>query len=119
MSETRDELRAKIFAAANTQPKIVPLTFFGADLELRQPKMRDILKAQANEDRESAVIQMLTDYAYIPGTEERAFEEGDAENLKNLPFGKDFQVLSKALEDLTEVNFLDKKPSSTVVPTTT
>lgn len=107
---TRDELRAKIFAAHSV--KKLPVEFFGADIELRQPILADIIKAQKSEDRESAVIQTLVDYAYVPGTDDKVFEAADAESFKVMPFGADFIRVSNALEELTEVNFLDKSATS-------
>jgi len=116
-SELRDRLRAKVFAEHKV--KTIPVEFFGATIELRQPTMEDIVKVQADPDREAIVIRTLIDYAFVPGTDERAFEAGDADSLKKLPFGADFLRISKALEELTEVNFLDKPVSSSVDQTTT
>jgi hypothetical protein len=107
---TRDMLRAKIFAAHEV--KKIPVDFFGVKIELRQPVLSDIIKAQGEEDRESAIIQTLVDYAYVPGTEQKVFETGDAASFKTMPFGADFLRVSKALEDLTEINFLDKSATS-------
>lgn len=107
---TRDELRAKIFS--DKKLNIIPVEFFGGTIELRQPALGDILKAQTNEDREAAVIETLIDYAFVPGTEEKVFEKADAASMKALPFGADFLRVTKALEELTEVNFLDKPNSS-------
>lgn len=118
MSSARDELRAKIFGNTNER-NVIPVTFFGADIELRQPALEDILRAQQIENREAAIIQTLVDYAYVPGTEEKAFEDGDAESFKKMPFGADFLRVSKALETLTEVNFLDKPASSNEEKTST
>ena len=36
---------------------------------------------------------MLTDYAYVPGTNEKVFEVEDIDSLKNLPFGAEFTRL--------------------------
>lgn len=114
---TRDDIRSKIFATREL--KKIEVEFFGTKIEMRQMQLSDILVAQNNEDRESGVIDMLIKYAYVPGTDEKVFEDADAAAFKQLPFGADFQRLSKAMEELTEVNFLDKKPSSKDVPTST
>jgi hypothetical protein len=85
--------------------------FFGAQIELRQASFGDIIRMREGDDREAAVIHNLINYAYIPGTDEKVFEEGDAESFKEMPFGADFIRVSQAVEELTEVNFLDKKPT--------
>ena len=110
MTSIRDQLRSKILASTDIKSKEV--VFFGGKIELRQPRLADILEAQNSEDRESAVIDTLIRYAYVPDTDEKVFEEGDAETLKGKPFGADFLRVSKALEELTEVNFLDSGSSS-------
>jgi len=117
MSNVRDELRAKIFAESKLN--VIPVKFFGVTIELRQPQLQDILGAQSKDDREAAVIETLIQYAFIPGTDEKVFENADAAGLKAKPFGADFLRVSKALEDLTEVNFLDKPSSLSVDQTST
>jgi hypothetical protein len=105
----RNDVRAKIFAAKKNKSKEVE--FFGAVIELRQPTLGDILSARDSDNRQSAVIETLVNYAYIPGTDEKVFEMADAEAFKKMPFGADFIRVSNALEELSEVNFLDKKPA--------
>lgn len=106
----RDKIRAEVFKSKEVKRLVVE--FFGQKIELRQPMLGDILGAQDNEDRQSAVIETLIKYAYAPGTDVRLFEDTDADQFKVMPFGADFIRVSKALEELTEVNFLDKKASS-------
>jgi hypothetical protein len=101
----RDSLRAKIFSAKKVRRK--EIDFFDGRIELRQPTLGDIVDAQDNKDRKAAVVETLIKYAYIPGTDTKVFEEGDADVFKGMPFGADFIRVSKALEELTEVNFLD------------
>jgi hypothetical protein len=115
MSTIRDEMRAKLLATK--RPKSVPVDFFGETIELRQPTLGDILKARDNTDRTAAVIDILVSYSYIPETDEKIFESGDADALLSMPFGGDFIAVTKALETLTAVNFLgDEKSSATTPP---
>lgn len=100
---SRDELRAKIFAPRTLKREIIP--FFGVDIELRQPTLGDILAVRDSNEKQSAIISILMDYAHIPGTDEKVFESGDAETLMAMPWGADFTTLNNALERLTEVNF--------------
>lgn len=105
--KSRAAMRQQIFASKDRKYRI--FEFFGEEIELRQPLFGDILSAQDNPDREAAVIETLVKYAYIPGTDEKLFEEGDADSFKQLPFGADFMRVNNALEELTEVNFQGKK----------
>lgn len=107
---TKAELRAKIFASRKVRSKVVE--FFDVEIELRQPTLGDIVSAQQNENREAAVIETLVKYSYIPGTDEKIFDESDADGFKSMPFGADFLRVSNALEELTEVSFLTKSADS-------
>ena len=105
--KSRGDVRAAIFARKELRKQ--KIVFFGEEIELRQPQLGDIISARENDDRQAAVIETLIKYAFIPGTEEKVFEEGDADSFKTMPFGADFLRVNNALEELTEVNFLDKK----------
>lgn len=106
---SRDEVRAKVFASR--KPKSLTITFFGVELELRQPTYGEIASVRQNENREAGIIDTLVHQAYIPGTEIQPFDDADAEAFKAMPFGSDFIAVANALTELTEVNFQDKKPS--------
>lgn len=108
MSDIRDQIRAKVFSGEN-KPKREQVEFFGTTIELRQPTLAQVIEAQASEDRESAVIDMLVNRAFVPETDEHVFEDTDAAGLKALPFGPDFIRVSNAFEKMSDVNFRDGK----------
>jgi hypothetical protein len=114
MSTLRDEMRAKLLATK--RPRTIEVDFFGEKIDLRQPTLGDILRARDNEDRTAAVVDILVSYAYIPGTDEKIFETGDADSLLAMPFGGDFIAVTKALETLTAVNFLVDGKNSAATP---
>jgi len=107
---SRDELRKRIFAGQPVRSKVVQ--FNGADIEIRQPKMRDILEAQSEENRADGIVNILIRYAFVPGTDQHVFEDSDADAIKEMGFGADFTAVSKAFGELTDVNFLDIKENS-------
>ncbi len=100
---SRNELRAQIFAAKELKREII--TFFGAEIELRQPTLGDILTVRDSDDRQAAVVGILMNYAYVPGSDEKVFEEGDAATILEMPWNSDFTKLNSALERLTDINF--------------
>jgi hypothetical protein len=106
---SRDAVRAQIFGGEKAKVQKRIISFFGADIELRQPTLGAILAAQKNEDREAAVIDTLIENAFIPGTEIHVFEDTDADQFKAMPFGDDFISVSEAIEEMTSVNFRDKQ----------
>lgn len=106
---TLASVRAQIFKSRKAKTRRVE--FFGTEIELRQPKLKDIIDARATEDRQAAVIETLVKYAFVPDTDEHVFTEEDFTQLCELPFGGDFVRVSQALEELTDVNFQDKNVS--------
>lgn len=108
----RDAMRAAIFASENKKLKSKLVEFFGQMIEIRQPTLGTILDSREEEDRQAAVINTLVEYTFVPGTNTKLFDVADADAFKSMPFGKDFLAVNKALEELTEVNFLDKKSES-------
>jgi hypothetical protein len=95
--QTRDELRARIFGS---KPKSVVVDdFYGATVEIRQPTLKIALQ-QRHAPEEERVFFMLTDYAFVPGTDEKLFEPGDVDSLRELPFGGDFTRLMEAINTL-------------------
>ena len=77
---TRDQIRQKL--VGNTPPgRSMLVTFFDVELELRQPNLGDMMEAQAIESTRDRAAEMIINYAYVPGTNEKAFEEGSYETV--------------------------------------
>lgn len=106
---SRDALRARIFAAENKRGKSTIVEFFGTDIELREPSVGDIqrLGERLNDEKSIGFVQILIDYAYVPGTDDKAFEEGDMETLSQLTFGADVQRVLEAVEGFTNLSIKD------------
>ncbi len=120
MTDIRDKIRSAVLA--EQKPRSKNIVFFGQEIEIRQPTLKAILDAQQEDNRQIGVASMLINYAYVPGTDEKVFEDTDADQLLMLPFGENFVQVTKALEDLSDVNFLDTasglKPIQPVLPST-
>lgn len=105
-SPSRDELRAQIFSAHNKVVDKKTVDFFGQKIELRQPTLADINSLKEDGDNnKSAVVQTLIRYAYMPGTEEKVFEDSDYDSFMSMPFGKDFTQVMEAFGELTGIDF--------------
>lgn len=108
LASARDELRAKIFSA---QPKSAPVDdFFGTTIELRQPTLQVALSQRQAADEER-VYFMLTEYAYVPGTNQKLFDREDIESLKELPFGPEFTRLIDAVNSLLGIKIAEVEAS--------
>ncbi len=97
---TRDELRAAIMSSENTKRKRYPLSFFGQEIELIQPSLGNIQKYMDAANSGIKLTDVLIDYAVIPGTDERIFEQADEASLKQLPFNDDLAQLSNLMAQL-------------------
>ena len=96
---SRDDIRAAIFGA---KPNSTTIEFFGHNIELRQPTLGDTM-AMRRANAEDATVQMLVQYAFVPGTNDHVFEETDADSIRNIPFGPDMLRLSQAVNALIGV----------------
>lgn len=116
----RDKIRGAIFSSDALKPQTKTIVFFGQTIEIRQPNLRTILSISSGGDRQSAMVDMIIAYAYVPGSDEKVFEEADKDQLLEIPFGKDFSDLQKAITAMTDINFLqgDAEKNSAATPST-
>ena len=100
---TRDEIRAKLLGKTPlAETKMISL--YGMDIELRQPTLEAILKSRDIDDNVARAVDMIIEYAFVPGTDDHVFETADREMILRWPFGKDLQTLNEAIADLTGVD---------------
>lgn len=103
---TRQELREKIFSEANSKPKSEVITFFGEQIEIRQPPVGAILDMRSVDslDTKERMIRMIVEYAVVPGTDEKVFDTADVEQFLSMPYGPDFNAVSQAIGRLTDLD---------------
>lgn len=99
---SRDKLRELIFTAAKPQTR--EIEFFGQLIELRQPPVGEIENMDRSEGKKSTTVTMLVQYAYVPGTNVKVFDETDLEVLRTMPWGPDFSRATNAIMDLTGID---------------
>jgi len=100
---SRDDIRKAI--VSNSKPKSLTVEFFGTTIELRQPPMGKIFEFQSMGDRGKAAARMIIDYAYVPGKNEKVFDEADLNLILAMPFGADLARINKAIAELTDIDF--------------
>lgn len=102
---TKADLLNIVFRKENFVPKTVRVTFFGVELELRQPKLKQIFEdsARLKADKERGIendtkliIDVLLHHAFIPGTNDHLFDESHVDQISELPQSADFNQLVKA-----------------------
>lgn len=103
----RKALRDAIFSEKNRKPASKQITIFGQVVEIRQPTLSQINnlgKASAANDKTPPFVRMLTEYIFVPGTNEKVFDIADADSLTNMPSGPWIMEINKAVEELTGVD---------------
>ncbi len=100
---TRDDIRAALIGSRpKGETKLV--TLYGMELELHQPTLEAILKARDQPDDKARTVAMIVEYTYVPGTNDRVFEDSDAPHILQWPFGPDMTKFQEAIADLTGVD---------------
>jgi len=92
-ANNRDSIRSQLFSKSRFKTKIVDM--LGQRVEIRQPSIGDlnrmsktINKESNDKDAKSAVVQLIIDYSYVPGTKTKLFTNADKEALSALPGGQ-------------------------------
>lgn len=103
---SRDDIRSKFFSQ---KPKTRVVEINGAQIELRQPSLGDLISRNNPEeaekrDNQTITTQMLCNYCYVPGTDEKVFDMADRELVMSLPNNKAWQELQGAISDLINLD---------------
>lgn len=106
----KDEIRTAVFSA---QAKKKIITFFGKEVELRQMSTGTIMSLKESDDRKSAMVKSIILHCYVPGTNERLFDQTDEDALMDIPFGAEMIKLSEEIGSLSGID-LDMKEDTTV-----
>ena len=101
---TKGSIRAQIFSSSNCHKKRIKVSFYGTELELRQPSVSEVEKLFDRDTNKISMVQVLIDHAYVPGTEEKVFTIADMDGLKDLPFSADVGRIADAIAKLTNVD---------------
>jgi hypothetical protein len=98
-------MRAKIFADGNRIPQKRNITLFGEEVEIRQPTLAQINKLSKSADEKTpAIVKIMIEYMFVPGTDEKVFDPADAAQLAEMPSGKWLNDMNNAIEELTGVD---------------
>lgn len=104
---TRDSIRTKIFADAKSRFQRKVVDFQGVDIEVRQPSLGQIMGAQENESNTEGTIKLAIEHCYVPGTEEKIFDDADKDSLLALPFDQGMANINQAIADMTGISLTE------------
>ncbi len=105
----RDKIRAQVFSSDVFKRETVEA--FGSTMEIRQTTLGRVLELQQKleDDRKEAIALSFIEFCFVPGTDERIFEDGDIVLVLGLPFGDDFQTVQTAINKMMGVTEKDVK----------
>ena len=103
---TRDEIRKAIIGDRH-EPKKELVMLFGMEIELRQPTLASILASREEDDEQRRITDVFINYAYVPGTDEHVFEDGDRDVILNWPFTEELVEVQLVIAKLTGVDLGD------------
>jgi len=101
---TRDMMRSELLGVHHG-PKVKSIKLFGMDVDLVQPSIRHVLNRPASENMDAATstIRMVIEYACMPDTHTRIFEEADLDTMLEWPWGEDLMEVNAALAELSGI----------------
>lgn len=108
VASARDALRAALLSSKTFKPKSERLHLFGMDVEVKQQTLAEMATLNTNDDS-TAVARMIVRFCYVPGTNDRIFEEGDIPTIQNWPFGEDVVKLQQTIARLQGINIEQAK----------
>ncbi len=105
----RDNIRAQVFSTDVFEREEVEA--FGTTIEIRQTTLGRVLELQEKlkDDRKVAIGLAFLEFCFVPGTDERLFDDVDLDLVLGLPFGKDFQKVQDVINKLMGVTEKDIK----------
>lgn len=104
MSDVRDKLRSAILEGDNSKPATKTITLFGNDVEIRQPSIGTVID---DADKVKNIADILMQYCYVPGTDEKLFDDADRDSLLAMPWGPEFLKAQQAINELAGVAAAD------------
>jgi hypothetical protein len=109
-------VKSRMFSAERRRFKSEIVTFFGEEIEIRQSTIGRMLDRAEDMSNGNALINVLLNYAYLPGTELPMFDDTDVETLKNQPYGADFEGVMAAFNRITGSVKAETKNSTPTPP---
>lgn len=114
-TQTKPHSKSAIRAAIlGMKAKSELVTLFGAEVEVRQPSLGVIMDSRermfsGETDLKSQTVDMIIRYVFVPGTNEKVFDEADRDELIQLPFSNDINKLSTTLNRIMGVDASEVK----------
>lgn len=105
-TEVRNDLRKQLIGTKHVPERTV-VKLFGTEIELQQPTLASMLEARQEDSERVRTADMFIRYAFVPGTDERVFEDGDRDTILNWPYTKEILAIQTTIMKLTGIDIAD------------
>lgn len=105
VEQMRNRYRAKL-VGSSPLALVKRVTAFDLEFDLRQPNLGDVLSqgSAVGKTTREQIASYIINFACIPGTSVRIFEEGDEESILAWPFGPEYIRIQEAMNELTGID---------------
>jgi len=100
--KSRADLRSRILGE-KVRKEIITLPN-GDKVEVHEPSVSQMLRTVAIEDTRTRMLRMLVDSCFVPGTNEKVFEDADIDALGELPFGGSYNALIDKVQSFMDIS---------------
>lgn len=90
----RDAIRAAVMNSSSDDEIV---TAFGVQIAVRPPELRELVQYQDFAQDEHMIARAIVNNCYVPGTNEKVFEETDVEVLSSQRFSTDMRKLNQVI----------------------
>ena len=94
---SRDQIRE---AVLNSKADNEIVEAFGVTIEIKYPSLTDLLEYRGAEADDNIMARAIIKNCYVPGTNERVFEDADMELLMEMKFTPDMRRLNGAINKI-------------------
>ena len=94
---SRDMIRE---AVMNSKAEEQLITAFGVQIAVRTPALRDLMQYRDMQNDENLIARAIVNNCYVPGSNDRVFEDTDVEVLSGLAYSSDMKKLNNAIQDV-------------------
>jgi hypothetical protein len=94
---SRDMIRE---AVMNSKAEEQLITAFGVQIAVRTPALRDLMQYRDMQNDENLIARAIVNNCYVPGSNDRIFEDTDVEVLSGLAYNSDMKKLNNAIQNV-------------------
>ena len=105
---SRDDIRTAVLDSKGDTELV---SFRGVQIEIRSPALEDLVQYRNASEDDTVMARAIVQNCWVPGTQERVFDETDIPAIMKLKLNADMRRLNKTLTRILGADDLDEKVS--------